>query len=496
MSTSRIRRTLGLALGIENEEIRPADEVVETPAPAEGDPEATPAPAEGEGEVLTEVVEVEPLSNEGTEGEAVLETVEEAQKIDELSDTIETLEEDHIALESLILDLRKATKDGGLSPQSAVFYKHALRGYAGRFVDTDRRVPSLESFGGASGRLRQSQVSLEEAEKTAGGFVDGLVKMIVKAWEWLKNFAINLWQKVFPTIQQKAEKVLESAKATKGTAPADAEVKYPTSLTVEGASVSGFEFANAVKHLADKVDVVFLPMAAMSETITALSNAIGHAITKGGKAEGISEALSMAVQQHEKLTANMTPSKDNRAPEGAMFKIAVDKLLGSKEIIASVPTGGGNFDSPEKALGVMDFKLIDAVKKPETDLRPIKPLTPAEAKAAMESNIDIIKAVNASKGGDKIKATKGLVDTFTKQCDALVKQVNKTDAATSDDKAATRKLINGCSTYMNRVTLQFTGNVAKYLVTTTTAVTQLCGASVKAAGGKAVADEPADAKAA
>ena len=114
---------------------------------------------------------VEDLRGDDTVEGEMLEVQEAASDVQLDEEAVEELEEAAEGLEAIALSLESEMANGGLDPQAAQFAAHAIDAHTKRLGVSSSIVPSMESFGGASGKLQGTQVSLE-----------GLKDILAKIW--------------------------------------------------------------------------------------------------------------------------------------------------------------------------------------------------------------------------------------------------------------------------------------------------------------------------
>jgi hypothetical protein len=98
---------------------------------------------------------------------------------------VEELEEVEEGLESIVQSLEAALEQGGLDPIAAQFAHHAVGAYVERLgMEASDLMPALEAFGGDSGRVSATTVSLEgigETLKKIWAAIKAAVEKAIKA---------------------------------------------------------------------------------------------------------------------------------------------------------------------------------------------------------------------------------------------------------------------------------------------------------------------------
>ena len=164
MAKSKFDRLLGAQLGFED------DDTVTT-----GDEEILSAAAQPESDIADMAPDV--------------------AEIEEASNTAEALTDDSAQLEEVAEALSASAAAGGISAESAVYARLAIRGIVGRhsLALADAMVPSMESFGGSSSRARAT-ASMEGAITEAlKSFWNAIVAKMKKLFAYVKNWIMKVF---------------------------------------------------------------------------------------------------------------------------------------------------------------------------------------------------------------------------------------------------------------------------------------------------------------
>lgn len=129
---------------------------------------------------------------------AIAEADDAEEAVDENIEQSEELEEAAEGLESIRDLMIEAQQRGGLSLQAARMANIAVESYAARIGIQSAIMPSMESFGGSSTRLRATNLSVES-----------IGDWIKKAWETLKAIVV----KIATNIYNYFEKLFNASKA-------------------------------------------------------------------------------------------------------------------------------------------------------------------------------------------------------------------------------------------------------------------------------------------
>ena len=164
MAKSKFDRLLGAQLGLED------DDTTTT-----GDEEILSAAAQPESDMADMAPDV--------------------AEMEEASDTAEALTDSSAELEEVAEALSASAKAGGISTESAVYARLAIRGIVGRhsMALADAMVPSMESFGGSSSRQRAT-ASMEGAIVEAlKSFWNAIVAKMKKLFAYVKNWIMKVF---------------------------------------------------------------------------------------------------------------------------------------------------------------------------------------------------------------------------------------------------------------------------------------------------------------
>lgn len=374
MSLSRARaRMSGLGLGLENDE----------EMPVEG----------GEAPVVSEQAE-------DTVEQEVMEVEEAAEEVETAEETTEELQDAAESLEAIAISLEASLEDGGIDARSAVYLNHAVNSTLKRVGVSNTGVPSLESFGGATGRLQATKVSLE-----------GIKEWLEKIWTAIKNAvikAVTFIKDLFAKLFGGAKKLSERAKKLKeelGKLKDSTETKEITfrsvgKLHLKGKADAG-DFKTGMGNLVKAVTVSFDKLPELNDE---LLKEYSSKMTEIAKASSADAANAV----HTKAKADVT----------AIMK----KLFGAVNSV-SIPLPGG---VQVKTLGNAQG---DEVEKISIVLAPTQKFAQIseEAKMAPLSHADI---------GALLDDVVAVADVIEKKSDTVKKMAEaRTKAIESYNKA-------------------------------------------------------------
>lgn len=188
MAKSKFDRLLGAQLGLED------DDTTTT-----GDEEILSAEAQPESDMADMAPDV--------------------AEMEEASSTAEALTDSSADLEEVAEALSASAAAGGISTESAVYARLAIRGIVGRhsMALADAMVPSMESFGGSSSRARAT-ASMEGAIVEAlKSFWNAIVAKMKKLFAYVKNWVMKVFGAA-PKLKARAEAIAKKTQNITGAA--------------------------------------------------------------------------------------------------------------------------------------------------------------------------------------------------------------------------------------------------------------------------------------
>lgn len=350
------------------------------------------------------------LESEGSDGELVEETrlevaevvtevTDAGDEVESIEDDIDELEESSDNLSAIATDIDAKVQDGeGISVESAAFVQHAVAAYAGRLgMDASTMLPSLESFGGDTGRLAATTVSLEGISE----FIKTIYAAIKATVEKVAKFIVDFFAKVFGGVSKLTARInsLKTAIAdikSKNTAvESGVKIKVPSPNSLQ---FKGNVDASALKKGLENLKVINTDM--MGKYIDA-SKAVYGEITK-------------AIGQADKA-----PKVE--AAEGAIAAATAKlKQLSDADLTDRVATGGKQLTLSNNDGGGVDivkvtFGTASKVESFKGDAQ-IDPLNTTDMLQLLGNCESIVKSIEDSKGrvDDVVKARKTAVEAVGK----------------------------------------------------------------------------------
>lgn len=145
----------------------------------------------------------------------LLETAEVEQEVSENQERVEDAVEVAEALESYRVQLEEAIGNGGLDRNGAAMMNIGLESARESLGITRARIVSLESFGGAQGRLQGSQVALEGIKEMIQTAWKAIIEAIQKAYKWFEELFFKYFGSA-EKLEKRAKALEDSAANTKG----------------------------------------------------------------------------------------------------------------------------------------------------------------------------------------------------------------------------------------------------------------------------------------
>lgn len=417
MSVKRTRALIGAVLAVENEDGTPT--------------------LDGEAVVATtgDMVEVEPLSTEGTEGEATAEVVEGEAEVEEVADEVETMQENVEALEALASDLKAAIKDGGLTPQAAVMFNHAYQAIAGRHLGLKGRTLAAESFGSASQRLRATEAAHESVIDSIKSFIKGIIefvkKIVAKVVAWFKS-VITAKGRLIARLKN-----LETAVATVGSELKDKSKKipFPSTLTLGGKAPTADSLTSAMENLV--IEAGGFPVdEAFGERVEKIVDEIKSADLAG-------KIMLTEVTQQEfvkkliqgKFIMNSNPF-DKKALSQSQVGAASKELPGSKVFL--VTSANPSVTGVGMTFACIDLKIVDSAEK-------LKMSEKLETAAWSSGELTGLLNVAMSIASNKKWTADKTVQSVSKGIDSVLTDLIKSADGASDD--AEKKVATNARTW-------------------------------------------------
>lgn len=208
-------------------------------------------------EELNEVqVEAPVATIDGGETE-ILEAGEAGGELEAQVDTIDEAGADADTLSDISEVLEGTIEEGGADPATARVAEIAVESIYRRLGVQKRAMPSMESFGSRSSRVRATQLAIESIKETLVKWWEAIKAAFLKLWGWMKN----TWTALFNAsakLDQRAKALLDRSSKLAGGAPSEANFKDNSlfaklsidgKLSAESLSASLVEVNSLVKNV-------------------------------------------------------------------------------------------------------------------------------------------------------------------------------------------------------------------------------------------------------
>ena len=310
---------------------------------------------------------------------AETELVELSEPVAELNEDIAEVEEGNEAAASLesYRDYAASTlATGGMSKETAYAVEMHVE-FVSKRVGVSKRFPAMESFGGATSRVKATNVAMEEIKEKLKEIWTAIVEALKKAAQWV----VDNFNKYFGSaekLQKRAEAIAEKAKSLSGTA----EKKTIESAALFKALQIGNRVNNVSASIADVGAAVTSTYERVSGTYIDVAKKIVTALdTEKADLSGITFAA----------TGNGNAGDAyGTAPEGLSFNRS-DELPGGMAVVEVGPK--------EAKSGLA---AVEAYARAEVSVRPFNPKATAKGEQLpVLTGQDVIKITD---GVEKIAA--------------------------------------------------------------------------------------------
>lgn len=259
------------------------------------------------------------VSPDETLEEEVAEVAESSSEVEEIADTQDELEDIQEGLEAIAISLESAIADGGLDSQAATFMQLAVDSYTTRLgMGASAVVPSMESFGGASGRVAATTISLEGIKETIEKIWQAIKNAVAKAIEAVKNFFAKIFGGVekLKTRSKALREQLSKGDVKKG----KIKVTSANALKYQG-KVDGASVVTGLTNLASVGNVVMNELVTGAKTYydRAQSQVLNSESLKSTQENWVEEKISKISSDWDTVASKVT--KTTKAMSGdAVFK--------------------------------------------------------------------------------------------------------------------------------------------------------------------------------
>lgn len=268
---------------------------------------------------------------------AIAETADAAGAVAEGTTQIESAQNDADALTSIIETVEGSEAEGGLDPVAAEVVEVAVESIYQRLGIKKKPLVSVEAFSNKTGRLRATNVAVEDWKEQVKRVWKAIVEAFGKVLAWIQNFFRGLFD-ASAKLSNRATALKKAVAARSGATAKEAEIasgSFVKNLT----SAEGFDAGKAVAGVAEVANAVN-EAAADNDLSAAWSSLVKDqaafdAYTTGKPAGGAVEGLKapegftwqgVASMPGNKTIAILTPAAGLKGAEGlaALRKVKVD----------------------------------------------------------------------------------------------------------------------------------------------------------------------------
>lgn len=355
--------------------------------------------------------------------------VEGEARVDELATGGEIVE----ALESLAVLVGDAAKGQGLGRDAAASVQIQFDFYRRKLGDTGpSKMPSLESFGATSSKIRGTVASLEEITDLAKRAWKAIVEKVKAAFKWIRDHFLKIFGSA-----EKLKKRAEALKAKAEGLASDLTMKEKTfenealakKLFIGGSMIGGTGAVEAAKKfnaiISDFVNVA-----------PAQATKLTEAVESGLKSETAgSEFTSDNIGFPKNFAETNVPGSRKNDTSGLMVVHASEQLPGGKAIVAMIPGAGLKGEDALSALSKTKVVVdpMDGVKAPTAakidtlDRGPLGEVADQISKLAEA----LVQSRSATDNAGKKR------DALERQLDSFAREFEKADGAGAEGKKKT-----------------------------------------------------------
>lgn len=347
---------------------------------------------------------------------AMLETNEVADTVEETAAQIEEATEGAEDLEKLGDAVAGTVEEGGMTPATAEVVDVAVESICKRLGISRKVVPAFESFGSKSTRLQSTKVAMEGIAETARSIWDAIMRAIKKAYDYVVEF----FKKIFDVslkLKNRAEALIKSFEKLKGSASAkDLDLgSLAQKTSIGGKVIDGAGYAGAAKSVAAKVKA----STGDAENLLRVQQTVAEYFGKSTKELDKILAESKKVKEAQKSRGDVVgPAQGFANIEGSTITRG-EEWLGNRTLIMVTPNEGAeDLSVAEKmkllwgaGISVGDFNPRQTEVTETTVTYP----QPTQIIAGLKEIIEISKDLDgAKKVIDALSKVKGAVDKEVK----------------------------------------------------------------------------------
>lgn len=332
---------------------------------------------------------------------ACLDVEEANREVLSIESNIEDLEDIAIGIESITESLEASLERGGLDAVAAQFAHHAVDAHVSRLgMNAEDQIPSLESFGGDTGRESATTISLEGVKETLKNIWNAIKAAVEKAIKAVADFFAKIFggvDKIEDRIRALKKEVAE-IKSSNKEVKAKAKVKVGSANTIKlDNKVDGASLIKGMGNLEAVNKGVFgTTVATISAVYKVQAEEIEALEKKDDEAEA-DKAQESIMDASGKVIAEVKKEQGQIVPGDKTF-VTTTKDGDDEETFTFTDAKGAKSFSGSNEIDVLSASDMEAI------------LDEAEkAVAHLKNAKDDVKKVNEARE-DALKASKKVVD--------------------------------------------------------------------------------------
>lgn len=311
-------------------------------------------------------------------------------------------------METTMESVEASMEEGGLDAVGAQMLHHAVGAYTERLgMESTTVVPSLESFGGDTGRQSATQISLEEGKGVLKKIYEAIKKAVQRAIEMVSDFFNKIFDAT-PRLKKRIEGLRRALGDVKGE-PSSKEITVPSPNVLH---VGG--------HVTMKV---------IKDGLTALKEVSDNLY--GDYIAGASDYYKMLAKKYQ--DSNLRSSDDEGDVEKAVeeslkveqkfvetVKETRGQLPGGKELVRVSEKTGQTFG---EIVEVTEIRFQEANKSVSADSSTVDAPTVAQMEEMLKGVEGIVEAIEKSK--KSVEEVKKARKEAVKEIEKMAKDADK-----------------------------------------------------------------------
>lgn len=293
---------------------------------------------------------------------AMLSVEEERQEMDAANSDVDEMVEIAEGLESIVASVEATQEEGGLDAQSAQMMQLAVGAYTRRLgLEATDVTPALESFGGDSGRLSATTVSVEEIGKTVRNIWNAIKQAIQRAIKATADFFAKIFGGVDKVISR-IDALEKKVKDLKGSASGKMKVSGAQFLHV-GGKVEAKDILGGLKELDHVANMAYGDyLKAAQDYYKSVADKFKSSDVQKSDDEGkADEAAQEADKAAEEAGKKLEPWKTREFSGGKIFRAEDAKAIPALTDGTKAPAGSPEIGVPSTSELQEMLKLSKAI---------------------------------------------------------------------------------------------------------------------------------------